>query len=358
MMMVLRVLLFPFAVLFDFVTSIRNRLYDLRIKPSAEFEIPVISVGNLAVGGTGKTPLVEHLVRLLSPKYNLATLSRGYGRTTKGFRIAGSKDNASTLGDESFQFFRKFKDKAVVSVGEERALAIPMLLDINPDLDVILLDDAYQHRKVKPLFSVLLTDFHNLFYDDVLLPAGRLREGRHGAERADIVVVSKCPKEIQEDEMMRIEKEIRKYCDKPVFFAGIHYGEPLPFSNTMHAISDSIVLVSGIANPKTLIEFANKNFKVIKHFDFNDHHKYSAHDVKSIVDYARKHGACIVTTEKDAVKIDQKEFHVLLGDIHCYYVPIETEFIKSGRDFDEMILNAIQRVDYKKEGSIVLPDQS
>lgn len=358
MMTVWRVLLLPFAVLFDLVTSVRNRLYDLKIKPSAQFEIPVISVGNLAVGGTGKTPLVEHLVRLLSPRYKLATLSRGYGRSTKGFRIARSKDNASTLGDESFQFFRKFKEKAIVSVGEERALAIPMLLDANPDLDAILLDDAYQHRKVTPLFSILLTDYHNPFYKDFLLPAGRLREGRHGADRADVVVVSKCPKEIQDDEMMAIEKEIRNYCDRPVFFAGIHYGEPLPFSNTMHTISDSVVLVSGIANPKTLLEFAHRNFKLVKHFDFKDHHKYSASDVKSIVDYARKHGACIVTTEKDAVKIDQKEFHALLGDTHCYYVPIETEFIKSGGDFDEMVLNAIQRVDYKKEGSIVLPDQS
>ena len=126
---------------------------------------------------------------------------------------------------------------------------------------------------------------------------------------------------------MRIEKEIRKFCDKPVFFAGIHYGEPLPFSTTMHAIGDAVVLVSGIANPKHSLSLLTE-LKVIKHFDFNDHHKYSAHDVKVIVDYAKKNSACIVTTEKDAVKIDQKEFQVLLGDSHCYYVPIETEFIK------------------------------
>jgi tetraacyldisaccharide 4'-kinase len=357
-MVVLRFLLFPFAVLFDLVTSFRNRLYDLKFRPSAEFEVPVISVGNLAVGGTGKTPLVEHLVRLLSPNYQLATLSRGYGRKTKGFRIAAAGDNASTLGDESFQFFRKFKTKAVVSVGEERALAIPMLLDQFPDLQIILLDDAFQHRKVKPLFSVLLTDYHNLFYDDVLLPAGKLREGRHGAARADIVVVSKCPAEIQEEEMMRIEQEIRKYCDKPVFFAGIHYVEPLPFSHTMHTMSDTVVLVSGIANPRTFVEFAGKNFRVVKHFNFDDHHDYSSGNVQAIVDFARKNSAVLLTTEKDAVKLDHTQFQTILSNLDCYYVPIETEFIKSGRDFDEMILNAIQQAEYKKDVQASVPDQS
>ena len=348
-MMVLRVLLFPFAVLYDLVTSIRNQLYDLGLKPSASFDVPVISVGNLAVGGTGKTPLVEHLIRLLHKDYRVATLSRGYGRKTKGFRIAQSADNASTLGDESFQFYRKFADEVVVAVGEERALAIPLLVDNVEDLGVILLDDAYQHRKVRPSFSVLLTDYHNPFYNDFLMPAGRLREGRKGASRADIVVVTKCPDELQEDRMMSMEQEIRKYCDKPVFFARIHYVDPLPFTHTTGEIGEKVVLVSGIANDRTLVEYVHKNFQIVKHFSFNDHHNYSRLDVKAIVEHAKKHNASILTTEKDAVKLDHKEFRELLLGSDCFYIPIEPEFVKSGRDFDEMILDAISRAQNKKD---------
>lgn len=348
-MIILRVLLYPLAVLFDLVTTIRNRMYDLGIKPSAQFEVPVISVGNLAVGGTGKTPLVEHLIRLLNANYKVATLSRGYGRKTKGFRVAGPADDASTLGDESFQFYRKFTTKVVVSVGEERAFAIPHLLDQFPDLEVILLDDAYQHRKVTPAFSVLLTDYHNLFYTDFLMPSGRLRENRKSASRADIVVVTKCPPEIQDEEMMSIEQHIRKYCDKPVFYAGIHYGEPLRFRNTMHEITEKVILVSGIANSLTLTEFVQKNFQVVKHFNFGDHHVYSPSDVRSIAAFASQHAACILTTEKDAVKLDQPEFATLISAVDCFYIPIEPEFIKSGRDFDAMILDAISRAQLKKD---------
>jgi tetraacyldisaccharide 4'-kinase len=355
-MIVLRLLLFPFAILYNLITSIRNQLYDLKFKPSVSFDIPVISVGNLAVGGTGKTPMVEHLIRLLKDQNKIATLSRGYGRQTKGFRVASPTDIAATLGDEPCQFYRKFRDSVVVSVGEERALAIPLLVDQFEGLQVILLDDAYQHRKVRPSFSILLTDYHNPFYNDFLLPAGRLRENRKSAERADVIVMTKCPAEIQDDEMMKIEQEIRKYGEKPVFFATIHYVEPEPFATTKNKINERVVLVSGIANSKTLVDFVGKNFQVIRHFSFKDHHQYSTIDVDAIVEFARKNSACILTTEKDAVKLDHDNFRSILSGIDAFYVPIEPEFIKSGRDFDEMILDAVNRAQHKKDDDSGLQD--
>ncbi len=169
-MFLVRILLFPFAVLFDGLTRLRNLLFELRLKPSASFDIPLISVGNLAVGGTGKTPMVEHLIRLLVARgFSMATLSRGYGRTTKGMRLANSSDTASTLGDEPFQLFQKFKNDAIISVCEERAVAIPFLVDQYPELQAIVLDDAFQHRAVKPGFSMVLTDYASPFYKDFLL---------------------------------------------------------------------------------------------------------------------------------------------------------------------------------------------
>ena len=192
-MILLRILLFPFSWLYYLITQIRNRLYDRGLKPSVKFELPVICVGNLTVGGTGKTPMIEHLIRLLQNRFKVATLSRGYGRATKGIRIAGPSENASTIGDEPFQFYTKFGKRITVAVGEERALAIPTILQECSDTQIILLDDGFQHRKVSPGFSILLTDYHRPFYNDFLLPSGRLRESRWGAERADVIVVTKCP---------------------------------------------------------------------------------------------------------------------------------------------------------------------
>ena len=171
-MAILRVLLFPFAIIYNVITSLRNRLYDQGVKPSIKFELPVIGVGNLTAGGTGKTPLTEYLIRLLARNYKVATLSRGYGRRTKGFRIAQPTDSAATVGDEPFQFFVKFGDRVKVAVGEERALAIASLLQQYPRTEVILLDDAFQHRRVIPSLNILLTDYHRPFYEDLLLPAG------------------------------------------------------------------------------------------------------------------------------------------------------------------------------------------
>jgi tetraacyldisaccharide 4'-kinase len=339
----LRFLLFPFAILFDAITSVRNQLYELGFKPSARFDLPLISVGNLAVGGTGKSPMIEHLIRLLKDRFRIATLSRGYGRATKGFRLANQSDNASTLGDEPFQFFKKFETQVCVAVGEERAMAIPNLLDLCPDIQVILLDDAYQHRRVAPSFQILLTDYNKPFYRDFLLPVGSLRESRHGAERADVIVVTKCPPELSEDEMMEIETEIRKNSNKPIFFTTVRYGNIISFgSAVLNGLPERIVLVSGIASAKPMASFISSGYKIVRHFDFPDHHTYSTRDLQEITEVARAQNAAIITTEKDFVKLDVAEFHIFLSQAPFFYLPIEIEFLKNGKDFDEMLLNVVK----------------
>lgn len=335
------IILFPFAVLYDLMTSVRNKMFDLELKPSASFDVPVISVGNLNVGGTGKTPMIEHLARTLIPNFKIATLSRGYMRKTRGFRIAGPTDNASTLGDEPYQLYNKFNGKLNVTVGEERAMAIPQIIHEIPEVNVVLLDDAFQHRQVKPSFQVLLTDYSKPFYNDLLLPAGRLRESKKGAVRADVVVVTKCPHDLSDDRMIEVQQKIKTYTSKPVFFAGIRYGEAEAFVNGHSvAFKEKVVLVSGLADANRFEEYCSKQFGVVKHFDFNDHHNYQEGELKEVNEVARKHGAVVITTEKDAVKINTERFKLITSEISWFYLPIEMEFLKNGKDFDEMILNA------------------
>ncbi len=345
LMAILRILLFPFAVLYKMITRFRNRLYDLGIRPSVSFDIPIISVGNLTVGGTGKSPMIEHLIRLLSKDYKVATLSRGYGRETSGFRIGSKVDNANTLGDEPYQFYRKYGNKVIVSVGEERALAISYILQEAEDTNVILLDDAFQHRRVRPGFNILLSDYNRPFYKDFLLPAGRLRESRSGASRADVIVVTKCPSEISADEKINIEKYVRWYANKPIFFATIHYGIPLPIGDLKSEIGREILLVSGIADASPLITYVKQSFELKEHLQFADHHTYSLSDLEKIdLIIQRNPGTCILTTEKDKVKLESAEFKSFTQRLPFFYLPIEVEFIKDGQDFDELILNSVRRV--------------
>ena len=336
----MKYLLYPFAILYDIITSIRNRLYDLGYKPSAAFEIPVIVVGNLAVGGTGKTPMVEYLIRLLRPTFKVATLSRGYGRSTKGFRIVTANDNAGSVGDEPFQLYRKFDAAVPVAVGEERAMAIPLLLH-DFELDALILDDAFQHRRVKGSFYILLTDYSRPFYKDFLLPAGRLREARVGAARTDVVVVTKCPDLLQDEERMQIENEIRKYTDKPVFFSCIRYGLPLPLNHDQPFVH-KIVLLSGIANATGFEQYALKHFEMVKHFAFADHHTFSADELREVVTLAKQQHAVVLTTEKDATRLQPFANTPLFEGVPIFYLPIEAEFLKNGEDFDEMVFNAVQ----------------
>lgn len=333
------VLLYPFTLLYDLITRFRNYLYDTGYKRSFDFQTNVIAVGNLAVGGTGKSPMVEYIIRLLGDR-KIVTLSRGYGRSTRGFRIATDKDTPETIGDEPCQFFKKFSH-IHVAVGEQRAVAIPFILAELPETEVILLDDAYQHRPVKPGVNILLTDYSRPFFKDFVLPSGRLRESRKGARRADVVVVTKCPDRVDVEYFTR---QIRKYNDSAhIAFAFVKYMNPRPVTGSRN-FTDKVFLFSGIANPASLRSYAAKKWQLIGERHFPDHHKYTERDIRQLREQfegIEADNKCLLTTEKDMVKL-----HRLLGneefrDFPVFYIPIETVFLEGGKRFEEIVLNSL-----------------
>ncbi len=345
-MFLIRILLFPFALLYDAVTGFRNRLYDLKLKPSVGFDIPVICVGNLSVGGTGKTPVVEYLIGLLGEKYSIAVLSRGYKRKTNGFRMAAPEDTASTLGDEPFQLYRKYGSRVSVAVGEDRAMAIPSIVQAQGNVDIILMDDGFQHRRVTPGFLILLTDYNKPFYQDFLLPAGRLRESRSNADRANVIIVTKCPPDIPEQSMEHIENEIGRYSQKPVFFAAIQYGQLTPFGNRGFETGDKVLLVTGIANPTPLLSFVTAHYTLVDHLDFPDHYHFTHKDLEKIKGYHDKDQSIIIlTTEKDMVKLNSPGFENFIAALPFFYLPIEVGFVKGGKEFDKLVLQSVLRGD-------------
>jgi tetraacyldisaccharide 4'-kinase len=335
-----RLLLWPLAVLYDIATRFRNHLYNIGHKSSFRFNVPVISVGNLNAGGSGKTPMIEYLVRSLSSRRHIATLSRGYGRTTRGIRFASDADDAGTIGDEPFQFFRKFGTLVKVVVGEERALAVATLLNEFPDVDLVLLDDAFQHRPIVPHFSILLTEYENLFTRDFVLPAGNLREARESASRADVVVITKCPDSIPDE--VAVVAAVRKYAgNKPVFFSGVDYADPVGFGDGQ-PLERNVVVVTGVAHPKPFLQHMSASYNVVRHFAFADHHRYRSGEIGEIVRYAASHNASIVTTEKDMVRLVKGK---AAGDVKkgpWFYVPIQTVFLKNGAEFDQLVAHSLQ----------------
>ncbi len=335
----LRVLLSPFAWLYALIMAVRNKLYDLNIKKTHRFPVPVLSVGNLAVGGTGKTPHVEYLVRLLQPHYRVATLSRGYGRQTKGFRLADHTATAATLGDEPYQLYRKFAPAVTVAVGERRAEAIPAIMQVRPETNVIILDDAYQHRSVTPDLSILLTDYHRPFFRDYVLPAGRLRECRGGAGRAHAIIVTKCPTGLGDVERQTIAAAVQRYTrpEVPVFFTGIRYGLPVAFGNGA-AFHPDVVLVSGLANPAPLESYVRAQFRLLTHLDFRDHHHYGEADLRRMEGaLAETGGRSLLVTEKDYVKLVSPDFAGFTRRLPFFYLPMEIFFLENGNQYDELV---------------------
>ncbi|MGK7394275.1 MAG: tetraacyldisaccharide 4'-kinase [Candidatus Cyclobacteriaceae bacterium M3_2C_046] len=344
----LQLLLSPFSGLYYLITRFRNHLFDIGYSRSFQFETNVISVGNLNVGGTGKSPMVEYLIELLFRQYRVATLSRGYGRKTRGFRIASTLDQAQTLGDEPYQFYLKYKDNLLVTVGEERAWAIPQILLENPETQVILLDDAFQHRPVKPSLSILLTSFQRPFFQDYLLPSGRLREARKGAERADLVVVTKCPPDLTGEDMEHWKTRIAKYSQKPldIYFSGIKYQPPRPVStSTEIAFHPQVILFAGIAQPDPLIEYVKNEFDLKQLFIFDDHHFYNQADlekIKAAYDAVNSTEKSLLTTEKDMVKLLNLQADANFKRLPLFYLPIKMYFLKNGKEFDAKILDTIK----------------
>jgi tetraacyldisaccharide 4'-kinase len=344
----MKYLFLPFSVLYGLVTDVRNYLYDRGFWKEHTFNLPIINVGNLTVGGTGKTPHVEYLIRLLKVKYTLTTLSRGYGRKTKGFIIANSEANAHTIGDEPYQFYQKFHIDINVVVGENRVEAISKILAQSPDNELIILDDAFQHRTIKPSLNILLMDYSRPIYEDFTFPAGRLRERRHGAKRADAVIISKCPEDLFSEKKEEIKSSLQPYLQSktPFFFTKIIYGKP---QNCRPELGNNdfkkAILLSGIANPKPFEMYSNTQFKVINHLIFKDHHYFMEKDLIEIKNQNIKDGTVILMTEKDMVKFIPFLNHELLKDVELYYLPIEINFLDSEMktNFDKLILSHVSR---------------
>jgi len=337
-MNLLRKILFPFAILYGFITAIRNFLFDIGILKSTSFDIPVIAVGNLSVGGTGKTPQIEYLIRLLSDKYKIATLSRGYKRKSEGFVLADSTSNAEILGDEPFQFYQKFPN-IQVAVDANRTNGIAQLLSQNEKPEVILLDDAYQHRKVKAGFYVLLTAFDDLYADDFMLPTGNLRESRSGANRANIIVVTKCPKNLSDEKQEEIRLKLKLSCSQQIYFTFIDYEDVVYGKNEKIDVKDikseAKLLLAGIAKPRPFFDFLkNENDECLT---FPDHHHFSETDLNEIQNKAQNKK--IITTEKDYVRLKDSK---LVSQL--YYLPIKSTFINHHQNFDATILEFVKRL--------------
>lgn len=334
-MNLLRKLLFPFAILYGLVTSIRNFLFDTGIRKSYSFDIPVIAVGNLSVGGTGKTPQIEYLIRLLSDKYKIATLSRGYKRQSRGFILAKAGTNAKILGDEPFQFFQKFPS-IQVAVDANRKNGIEQLLSQSIRPEVILLDDAFQHRKVKAGFYILLTSYVDLYSDDFVLPTGNLRESRSGAKRADIIIVTKCPFDLSLDEQNNIKKRLKVAINQELYFIFIAYDDFIYAENrkvTINQIqSASKLLVAGIAKPESFFAYLQNNNDVC--LSFPDHHNFTDKDILEIKKLAQNNS--IITTEKDYVRLKGS-----LPSEQLFYLPIQSSFVSGSENFDKTILDYV-----------------
>jgi len=317
------------------VTWLRNKFYDWGIFKSSEYKIPTICVGNLSVGGTGKSPMVEYLICLLQSNYQLATLSRGYKRATEGFVIADDTATALSIGDEPFQFYGKFED-VIVSVDADRRNGISRLLELKNSPDVILLDDAFQHREVKAKFNILLTTYDDLYVNDILLPTGNLREPKSGVQRADIIVVTKCPEYISENEKNRIIKLIKPQSYQNVFFSWIAYSEVIKNSlgeKPLSFLADkNVTLVTGIANPKPFVLYLKEKHLNFEHLNFNDHHEFKSNEIENL-----KTKKFILTTEKDFMRLS-KHFE---GHEAIYYLPIELKIDKPNV-FNELVKNTVK----------------
>lgn len=344
----LRYLLFPFTIIYGGVVTFRNFLFAKNVLKSSEFEVKTISVGNLSTGGTGKTPHIEYLIRLLKNEYKVATLSRGYGRKTGGFEQANDTSTHKEVGDEPLQFYNKFKEEVNVYVENKRVTGVIEILAKHPDTEVILLDDAFQHRAIKPGFSVLLSDYSSLFYKDIILPVGNLREMRTEANRADLIVVTKCPNDISEKEMEAISVKIKKIANKPVYFSRIKYGEIKSFNTNLKVLrlnelkDMETLLITGIANPKPIQKLLNNNQINYKHLKFPDHHNFTKKNISNIIDIfgSISGNKIILTTEKDAVRLKSIDE---LKELPIYYLEIEIEVIKNKKEFDNKILTYVKQ---------------
>jgi len=330
-------LLYPFALIYGAVAAFRRWMYRCGLRKAYQAPVPTIGVGNLSVGGTGKTPHVEYLIRLLSNQYKIATLSRGYKRKTKGFVLANDIDpqqlSAEMIGDEPLQFYTKFPH-IKVAVDEKRKDGIQQLLQRFPDLQYIILDDCYQHLQVKPHRSILITEYAAPYALDYPLPAGRLREFRSAARYADIVIVSKCPADLTEAQCSEMAQLLKLQNYQQLFFTTMHYGELVALNECgkQHQLTPQteVVLLTAIAHPEPMVKYLSEKFKIIHHYHFADHHYFSAEEIAEIQKTFfsdKNQKRILVTTEKDSMRLIHNSFINQFDTIPLFSQPIEPYFL-------------------------------
>lgn len=349
-----RIFLLPFSLIYGIVVYLRNGLFNLGVLPSEKFSVPVISVGNLSTGGTGKTPHIEYLVTLLKTKFKIAVLSRGYKRKTSGFIEADENATWEMLGDEPYQIFQKHKD-IILAVDSSRVRGIKKLLKKEPLLDAVLLDDAFQHRYVMPDISILLTDYSHLYCDDFLLPAGNLREGIPSAQRADVIIVTKTPPIFSPLDKRLILGKLKLREHQKVFFSYLKYGDFIPFmSQDAKSIfgkeyyldrNYTILLVTGIANSASIKYYLKEKAKEVVHIPYSDHHDYTVNDVlkiKEVFEHISNKNKIILATEKDIIRLSNPDLMEILKPLPLFYLPVTIKFHENDAlNFNELILNYV-----------------
>lgn len=346
----IRLLLLPLSWMYGAITFLRNKFYDWGIFKTVEFSESIISVGNLSAGGTGKTPMIEYLIELFQDHYKIATLSRGYKRKTRGFYLATSSSTAADIGDEPLQFKQKYAS-LLVAVDANRKRGIEQLKALSNDLQLILLDDAFQHRKVRAGLSIVLSDYSNLYYTDRVLPAGNLREFASGIKRADIIIVTKTPPLISPIEKRIILKKIHLLDYQRVYFSFIRYGDPIAI-NKEHKLPDdvsktAVLLLCGIANPTDLQKHLTPLVHELKLLQYADHHDYTVQDMLEISAEFEKLPAAqklIITTEKDYMRLQKSELDEWVKKLPLFYIPIKTDFNeKEKEELNLQLANYVRR---------------
>lgn len=341
-----KILLAPFSLLYGMIMSMRDFFYRKGLLKSVEFNLPVISVGNLSVGGAGKTPHIEYLILLLRDYINIATLSRGYKRKSRGYIEVKPKMTAEQVGDEPLQFKRKFPD-IMVTVSESRSFGIPQIVSDRPETQLVLLDDAFQHRSVKPGLNILLTEYRHPFTRDHLLPSGRLREWRSGYERADIIVVSKCPQELGQEERRALTEEIKPFPHQQLFFSYYRYFQPYYIFDARYRTNLGqdwdILLISAIARTEYLTEYLTDQVKSVHALEFEDHHYFTKSDMADLKrSFAElpSEKKIILTTEKDAMRMELHRQFLIEERLPIFVLPVQVQFhFDEGTVFDETVKN-------------------
>lgn len=338
-------------MLYGIATTIRNLLFDWKILKSTSVDIHTICVGNLAVGGTGKTPHVEHLIKLLKNEYKIATLSRGYKRKSTGFILADERCTADDIGDEPLQYKTKNPD-LIVAVDANRVNGVNQLLKLNPAPNVVILDDAFQHRYLKCEMNIVVSEYNKIYLHDWMLPSGNLRERRVGIQRADIIIISKTPEKTTPVEIRNMIKDIKPLAHQKLFFTWLKYGELYGFQNSNNTIDTlnelfryRIVLMTGIGNPEPMLTYLKEYAADVKHIQYPDHHNFTIenlHEVRTVLDEFQGGNKIIVTTEKDAMRLKGEDLLDIANNLPLYVLPIEVDFKDKTQEFNEIIINYVR----------------